>query len=179
MCLAVWLSVSLSLSLPACEVHKSLASSVPLRCRPHGAALAHIGSSPTKSRNSVATSKTRKQFRCQTEMDTLGIEPRASRMLSGCDTTTPCAQVIVQYRPTLPPCRSFYSKEYRVHNRAADGARPHPSLECKYVGCQAVSLDARGRARQELPRAPKSQVEQGATPPPSQENCIPTAADLP
>ena len=26
------------------------------------------------------------------EMDTLGIEPRASRMLSGCDTTTPCAQ---------------------------------------------------------------------------------------
>ena len=25
-------------------------------------------------------------------MDTLGIEPRASRMLSGCDTTTPCAQ---------------------------------------------------------------------------------------
>ena len=26
-------------------------------------------------------------------MDTLGIEPRASRMLSGCDTTTPCAQL--------------------------------------------------------------------------------------
>ena len=25
------------------------------------------------------------------EMDTLGIEPRASRTLSGCDTTTPCA----------------------------------------------------------------------------------------
>ena len=25
------------------------------------------------------------------EVDTLGIEPRASRMLSGCDTTTPCA----------------------------------------------------------------------------------------
>ena len=24
-------------------------------------------------------------------MDTLGIEPRASRMLSGCDATTPCA----------------------------------------------------------------------------------------
>ena len=27
-------------------------------------------------------------------MDTLGIEPRASRMLSGCDTTTPCAQLM-------------------------------------------------------------------------------------
>jgi hypothetical protein len=26
------------------------------------------------------------------EMDTLGIEPRAFRMQSGCDTTTPCAQ---------------------------------------------------------------------------------------
>ena len=26
-------------------------------------------------------------------MDTLGIEPRASRMLSGCDTTTPCAHL--------------------------------------------------------------------------------------
>ena len=35
-----------------------------------------------------------KQRRCKrhrTQMDTLGIEPRASRMLSGCDTTTPCA----------------------------------------------------------------------------------------
>ena len=29
-----------------------------------------------------------------TKMDTLGIEPRASRMLSGCDTTTPCALYI-------------------------------------------------------------------------------------
>ena len=28
-------------------------------------------------------------------LDTLGIEPRASRMLSGCDTTTPCAHEIV------------------------------------------------------------------------------------
>ena len=28
-------------------------------------------------------------------MDTLGIEPRASRMLSGCDTTTPCAQLMI------------------------------------------------------------------------------------
>ena len=27
----------------------------------------------------------------KSNMDTLGIEPRASRMLSGCDTTTPCA----------------------------------------------------------------------------------------
>ena len=30
-------------------------------------------------------------FSCTGKMDTLGIEPRASRMLSGCDTTTPRA----------------------------------------------------------------------------------------
>ena len=29
--------------------------------------------------------------RCAAQLDTLGIEPRASRMLSGCDTTTPRA----------------------------------------------------------------------------------------
>ena len=28
------------------------------------------------------------------KVDTLGIEPRASRMLSGCDTTTPCAHLL-------------------------------------------------------------------------------------
>ena len=30
-------------------------------------------------------------FSIQSKMDTLGIEPRVSRMLSGCDTTTPRA----------------------------------------------------------------------------------------
>ena len=30
----------------------------------------------------------------ETKVDTLGIEPRASRMLSGCDTTTPCAHML-------------------------------------------------------------------------------------
>ena len=33
----------------------------------------------------------RRTVRRRLQMDTLGIEPRASRMLSGCDTTTPCA----------------------------------------------------------------------------------------
>ena len=32
-------------------------------------------------------------LRLQVSMDTLGIEPRAFRMRSGCDTTTPCARV--------------------------------------------------------------------------------------
>ena len=30
----------------------------------------------------------------EAKVDTLGIEPRASRMLSGCDTTTPCAHLL-------------------------------------------------------------------------------------
>ena len=35
-------------------------------------------------------------LRPKCNMDTLGIEPRASRMLSGCDTTTPFAQLLAQ-----------------------------------------------------------------------------------
>ena len=38
---------------------------------------------------------------CGGSMDTLGIEPRASRMLSGCDTTTPCA---LAYIIVVTPC---------------------------------------------------------------------------
>ena len=34
------------------------------------------------------------QRRPMKQVDTLGIEPRASRMLSGYDTTTPCAQLM-------------------------------------------------------------------------------------
>ena len=41
-----------------------------------------------------ATRRCRLRVRSQTrDLDTLGIEPRASRMLSGCDTTTPCARL--------------------------------------------------------------------------------------
>jgi hypothetical protein len=47
------------------------------------------------------------------EMDTLGIEPRASRMLSGCDTTTPCARAHVHSHGMLsrhhPPSLSRIS----------------------------------------------------------------------
>ena len=35
------------------------------------------------------------------QMDTLGIEPRASRMLSGCDTTTPRALAVTQHTHDL------------------------------------------------------------------------------
>jgi hypothetical protein len=33
-----------------------------------------------------------KEIMLVSNMDTLGFEPRAFRMRSGCDTTTPCAQ---------------------------------------------------------------------------------------
>ena len=34
-------------------------------------------------------------------MDTLGFEPRAFRMRSGCDTTTPCAHVVYCFRENI------------------------------------------------------------------------------
>ena len=42
-------------------------------------------------------------------LDTLGIEPRASRMLSGCDTTTPCA------RCTLTKSKGEVCNAYELH----------------------------------------------------------------
>ena len=44
------------------------------------------------------------------QVDTLGLEPRASRMLSGCDTTTPCAHECT-----------------RTHGHAPNPAQPHAS----------------------------------------------------
>ena len=52
-----------------------------------------------------------------TKMDTLGIEPRASRMLSGCDTTTPCARLLskscrcqLQSQNYVPICGQLVSR---------------------------------------------------------------------
>ena len=47
----------------------------------------------SKPRSAIYIWPLRQRFR---KMDTLGIEPRASRMLSGCDTTTPQAQCTLQ-----------------------------------------------------------------------------------
>ena len=48
-------------------------------------------------------------------MDTLGIEPKASRMLSGCDTTTPCAQCVCNISETVAPekraCTCWWNDE--------------------------------------------------------------------
>jgi hypothetical protein len=55
------------------------------------------------------------------DLDTLGIEPRASRMLSGCDTTTPCARL----RPDDGMLLSCHHA--RRHDKAIDscGVRTH------------------------------------------------------
>ncbi len=54
-------------------------------------------------------------------MDTLGIEPRASRMLSGCDTTTPCAHYrsswIIQL-PSKAPVTAEREPDAFAQNRA-------------------------------------------------------------
>jgi len=48
-------------------------------------------------------------------MDTLGLEPRASRMLSGCDTTTPCALAEhCHHRQRLPWRLSPSSTTWRI-----------------------------------------------------------------
>ena len=64
-------------------------------------------------------------------MDTLGIEPRASRMLSGCDTTTPCAPyerdmaVTLQRKPGHNKNRTRDVKHMFVHsNMSAVGFEP-------------------------------------------------------
>ena len=63
-----------------------------------------VGSNPTAVTSSIdadhglpvffspsTTPKHNAHCSAKTKVDTLGIEPRASRMLSGCDTATPCA----------------------------------------------------------------------------------------
>ena len=45
-------------------------------------------------------------------MDTLGIEPRAFRMRTGCDTTTPCALGNVTSRQRSPSLRSFVRQDF-------------------------------------------------------------------
>ena len=46
---------------------------------------------PTAGAGAQASLRSRGRQLARLQMDTLGIEPRASRMLSGCDTTTPRA----------------------------------------------------------------------------------------
>ena len=54
-------------------------------------------------------------------MDTLGIEPRASRMLSGCDTTAPRALLVIVWRSDCKYTRLPKTK------RSLDGPHTHVS----------------------------------------------------
>ena len=51
---------------------------------------------PPECRVPVLVFPFRRHSLADKQMDTLGIEPRASRMLSGCDTTTPCAPLLLE-----------------------------------------------------------------------------------
>ena len=55
-----------------------------------------VGSSPTvgvlQTPGNICAATPQFAARRPRKMDTLGFEPRAFRMRSGCDTTTPCAQ---------------------------------------------------------------------------------------
>ena len=79
-------------------------------------------------RESNATSKGK---RCMTgSMDTLGIEPRASRMLSGCDTTTPRALLLVSTSTRLlgpKPQLEAHLRKVR-HSFILDGISNEPPL---------------------------------------------------
>ena len=66
---------------------------------------------------------------CPQNLDTLGIEPRAFRMQSGCDTTTPCAQL---------PC---------MLARHLSGACPLLALAAAALGLQLSQRGKQGDAR--------------------------------
>ncbi len=53
------------------------------------------------------------------KLDTLGIEPRAFRMRSGCDTTTPCAHLVAQVLYVVAVVRSQLSGRGRNRRRAS------------------------------------------------------------
>ena len=65
--------------------------------------------------------------RWKIQMDTLGIDPRASRMLSGCDTTTPRA----------PRFRSTTSKWWRVERGCYRILRENKRTAPRIPQCQA------------------------------------------
>ena len=61
----------------------------------------HFADSPTLQL--LAERQRREEMAEPWQMDTLGIEPRASRMLSGCDTTTPRALAVTQHTQDSQP----------------------------------------------------------------------------
>ena len=81
-----------------------------------------------------------------TEMDTLGIEPRASRMLSGCDTTTPRARPRTFIHLTYSPNNGYWSRRSIISNGPIQrcwrltyiskrNRRGHVTWHWQYVGC--------------------------------------------
>ena len=65
------------------------------------------------------------------KVDMLGLEPRASRMLSGCDTTTPHAQMMIRSLNSEMSNVGFFSCEPRIfHDISLNRTRSHLGGEC-------------------------------------------------
>ena len=78
----------------------------------------------------------------QQHMDTLGIEPRASRMLSGCDTTTPCARCIplhcctqgVSLKLAAPPFETSLALAQPCHFQSRPPSNLEAAPSCSVAG---------------------------------------------
>ena len=87
------------------------------------------------------------QFKCDSgvgrcnEMDTLGIEPKASRMLSGCDTTTPRAlNAICMRSPISDTSQVPIAKQNTIHGKRCNHTQ-------QMTGSLLTALDRRIRFR--------------------------------
>ena len=81
-----------------------------------------------------------RQRSTRTKVDTLGIEPRAFRMRSGCDTTTPCAH-------DIPAQISPYFSEHRWSSGRIHRSQPSPPLPLLFScvccrGCPSSSASS-------------------------------------
>ena len=75
---------------------------------------------PPRNKACTTTTQTSKQHK----LDTLGIEPRAFRMRSGCDTTTPCAHsAVLSVHCDLRPRHSHCDRARGTPNCVARGQR--------------------------------------------------------
>ena len=77
-----------------------------------------------------------------TKVDTLGFEPRAFRMRSGCDTTTPCAQMMNPKSARLSaPCSSIGSCAASKHAASVKSLRGESQRrQFGRTGCTATIL---------------------------------------
>ena len=81
--------------------------------------------------------------RCRHCVDTLGIEPRAFRMQSGCDTTTPCAHMRVKSRCVRGHRKSAFRRwSHRQDNNLHCGLRTSGCYPGRVASSPAVEIES-------------------------------------